>query len=404
MSGASADAAEFLGTAAAPPRIVPVPKRASGVGARPRPTDRPVPMARRLVSLDVFRGIVIAGMLLVNNMVWTASTPRQLMHAPWGQGITFTDLILPWFVFIMGVTIPVSAARSRTRPAGGVGYMVRIARRVTLLLLLGILMDSVEYSRVVIGMDVLQLLALTYLVTAVLSSTMVWARLAAAAVLLGGHWALLRFVPVPGYGPGVLQESHNIVRYLNAVYLARYHLAGVLSVVPAAGLALVGTAAGDLIRARRVPDTVKAGILTTTGAVLWAAGAVWARDLPLNKALWTSSYAVVAAGTALLLLGCCYPLCERRWMRMAGYPFAALGSNAIAAYVASGFFAIVVTMKWHIASPMGATAPLAVIALLEIVGRYVGAFWAGWIYTAGVIVMWWLLFLHLYRKRVFLRV
>jgi len=81
----------------------------------------PLP-ARRLLSLDVFRGFVIASMLLVNNLIWNASTPRQLMHAPWGRGVTFTDMILPWFVFIVGVTIPVSVAASRERRAG------RIAR------------------------------------------------------------------------------------------------------------------------------------------------------------------------------------------------------------------------------------------------------------------------------------
>lgn len=368
----------------------------------PRAAERPLPMARRLVSLDVFRGFVIASMLLVNNMVWNAWTPRQLVHAPWGQGITFTDLILPWFVFVMGVTITVSAAFSRTRRPGGAASALRIARRVALLLLLGIGIDSAEYGGLTVGMDVLQLLALAYLLTVVLSRTPVWVRLGAAGVLLAAHWALVTFVPVPGYGPGVFQEGHNIIQYLDAVYLRRYHLAGVLAVAPASALALLGTAAGDLLSARRLPDAAKAGILIAAGASLAAGGALWARELPLNKALWTSSYAVTAGGLGLLLLGLCYPLWETRPMRALGFPFAVFGSNAILAYVASGFLAIALTMRWHVVTPSGAVP--AVTVILEVMGRYVGAFWAGWIYTAGLIIMWWLVFLCLYRKHVFVRV
>jgi predicted acyltransferase len=369
---------------------------------RPHPGERPVPIKRRLVSLDVFRGFVIASMLLVNNMVWNASTPRQLMHARWGHGITFTDLILPWFVFVIGVTVPVSAAFGRRRPAGAAAQALRIVRRVALLLVLGIGIDTAWYGRLSIGMDVLQLLGLTYLVTMLLSRAPVWGRLTIAGALLAAHWAVLTFVPVPGYAPGLLQEDHNIIGYLNAAYLARYHLAGVLSVVPASALALLGTAAGDLLCARRPADAAKAAILIAAGVALTTSGALWAHELPLSKALWTSSYAVTAGGLGLVLLGVFYPLYETRRMRAVGFPFAVFGSNPIAAYVASGFLAIALTRSWHVVTPSG-TVPVAT-AVLDVVGRHVGAIWAGWIYTGGLVVLWWLVCLCLYWKRVFLRV
>src|SRR5574341_315472 len=101
----------------------------------------PSPTAR-LVSLDAFRGLIIAGMLLVNNVIWTAGLSHQLMHAPWGQGVTFTDMIFPWFMLAMGVAIPFSLASAQDRGLTMRGYVLRVARRGGLLVLLGLLVDS----------------------------------------------------------------------------------------------------------------------------------------------------------------------------------------------------------------------------------------------------------------------
>ncbi|HKX17081.1 MAG TPA: heparan-alpha-glucosaminide N-acetyltransferase domain-containing protein, partial [bacterium] len=134
---------------------------------------------RRLLSLDAFRGAVIAGMLIVNNIPWTSATPRQLMHAAWGQGVTFTDMILPCFVLAMGVAVPQSNAASS--PAWL--RASRIIRRAVLLVGFGVLLDSLEAHQVVLGIDVLQLIGLAYLVAAAFGALPVLARLAAAAVL-----------------------------------------------------------------------------------------------------------------------------------------------------------------------------------------------------------------------------
>src|SRR5579859_4913041 len=176
--------------------------------------------ARRLVSLDAFRGAVIAGMLVVNNVPWTTATPRQLMHAPWGQGVTFTDMILPWFVLAMGVVVPQSHAAH-----GAVWLRIwRIVRRAALLVALGVMIDSLEAHQLALNIDVLQLIGLSYLVAASLGALPMAARLAAAAALLGGHTFLLERVAAPGQAAGVLGEGHNIVQYLNDTYLARDHL------------------------------------------------------------------------------------------------------------------------------------------------------------------------------------
>jgi len=379
----------------------------AAAGPGTRPTGRPEPDTRaavprpagRLLSLDAFRGIVIAGMLLVNNMIWNAATPRQLMHAPWGGGVTFTDMILPWFVFTVGVTIPVGA-RAGLR---GAAYALRVARRTASLVALGVLIDSVASHGFALGMDVLQLLGAAYLVAALLSRMPVPARLAVAAGLLAAYGALLTRVPVPGLGAGVFQEHHNAIQYLNETYLTRYALAGVLAVAPASALALLGTAAGDLLRAGRPTAIVKTGALAAAGAALALGGWLWGQTLPLNKDLWTPTYVLFAGGLALLLLAACHLLFDIVRLRPLGVPFAVLGSNAIVGFVASALFAIGAMQTWPDPFSRGRTLSLHTV-VLDPLGGAVGPVAAGWIYTASVIVVWWLLLFALYRRRVFIRV
>ncbi len=356
--------------------------------------------AARIASVDVFRGLVIAGMLVVNNLVWTSSTPRQLMHAPWGQGVTFTDMILPWFVFILGVAIPLSARVDRSRLARA----LRVARRAVLLVVLGIAIDTVEYHGVTVGMDVLQLLGLSYLAAVLLARTPVWTRLAVGAALLAGYGVLLMRVPAPGYAPGVFDARHNIVQYLNDAYLVRYDLAGVLAVAPAAALALLGTAAGTLLRAAAVSERVKIAVFAAVGAALTYAGLWWGHALPLSKDLWTPSYTVAAGGLGLLGLAGCHLLCGSARLRPLGFPFAVLGANAIVGYVASAVVAItLIEYTWR--DPWSPNRILSLhTTLLDPLGRAVGTAAAGWLYTAAVVVWWWLVLWVLYRRRVFIRV
>ncbi|HYM68370.1 MAG TPA: heparan-alpha-glucosaminide N-acetyltransferase domain-containing protein [bacterium] len=379
----------------------------AAAGPGTRPTVRPEPDTRaaaprpagRLPSLDAFRGFVIAGMLLVNNMIWNAATPRQLMHAPWGGGVTFTDMILPWFVFTVGVTVPVGARAG----LHGAAYALRVARRTATLVALGILIDSVAAHRLTVGMDVLQLLGLSYLVAALLSRTPVPARLAAAAGLLAAYGALLTLVPAPGLGAGVFQAHHNVIQYLNDAYLTRYALAGVLAVAPASALALLGTIAGGLLRAGRAEEIVKTGALAAAGVALALGGWLWGQTLPLNKDLWTPTYVLFAGGLGLLLLAACHLLFDVVRLRPLGVPFAVFGSNAIVGYVASALFAIGAMQTWPDPLSRGHTLSLHTV-VLDPLGGAVGAVAAGWIYTASVIVVWWLALFALYRRRVFIRV
>jgi predicted acyltransferase len=357
------------------------------------------PAPARLLSLDALRGTVVAGMLLVNNMIWTAATPRQLMHAPWGTGMTFTDMILPWFVLVVGIAIP-AAGRRR---AGGRHAAVRVLRRAAVLVALGILIDSAASRALTIGMDVLQLLGLSYLAAVPLARTPAWSRLATAGGLLAAYGGLLTLVAAPGLPPGVFQEHRNVIQYINDTYLARFALAGVLAVAPAAALALIGTVAGDVLLSERIAVVAKPAVFAAAGAALGAAGAAWARWLPLSKDLWTPPYALVAGGLGLLVLAACHLCFEVARLRRLAVPLAVLGSNPLVGYVASALFAVAAMQTWPNPWSRGGTLALHP-TLLDPLGGAVGAVAAGWIYTGSVIALWWLVLFALYRRRIFIRV
>src|SRR5574341_430530 len=247
------------------------------------PTPGPAAPPARVVSLDVFRGIVIAGMLLVNNLIWTPRTPRQLMHAPWGQGVTFTDMIFPWFILAMGVAIPFSAgsAQGRGRPVWR--SLLRAARRSLLLIVLGMTIDSAVAHRLSLGMGVLQLLGLTYFAGVLAARLPSAARVFLAGGCLAGHWALIKFVPVPGAAAPTLEVDLNIIKYLNEVYLGPRHLAGGISVVPTSALVILGTLLGDRLRRSSLRGWHAAAALFSAGTALTAGGWLLQHDLPFNK-------------------------------------------------------------------------------------------------------------------------
>ena len=367
-----------------------------------RRPGRPQPLPKhRLLSLDAFRGFVIASMLLVNNMIYNDATPRQLMHAPWGGGVTFTDMILPWFVFAMGVAVSLgSATAPDTRNAGSLSPL-RVLRRVLVLVGLGVALTSIEAWRLTAGMGVLQLLGLSYAVGVALGSTPIWVRLAAAGMLLEGYGDLLVVVSVPGYGTDVLLQQHNVIRYLNGTYLARFDLAGALSVVPAGAVALLGTVAGGVLCSWRLRPFAKAAVLLAGGAALIAGSLAWVHVLPISKDLWTPSYVLLSAGTGWLLLGSFYLVFDVARLRAPGIPFAVFGANAIVAYVVPILFMEVLK---HFYIPAGGAVVSMQVALLHALQHRLGTIGTMWAYTGGIILVWWIVLLDLYRRRIFIRV
>jgi predicted acyltransferase len=302
----------------------------------------------RLLSLDAFRGLTIAAMVLVNNPGTWASVYPPLRHATW-HGLTPTDVIFPFFLFIVGMAIPPSLGQQSARAA-----LPRVLRRAVVIFALGIVLNALygfDWATIRIP-GVLQRIAVCYLIAAVLFLTTSWRTHAiVAAALLLGYWGVMTLVPVPGYGAGDLRPEGNLAAWLDRAVLgphlwraARvYDPEGILSTVPAVATVLLGVLTGQWAQSARPPRTIARGLLVA-GAIGVLVGAVWGVWFPVNKALWTSSYAVLTAGLALLVFAACYGAIEIRGGRRWAMPFVVFGVNALALYFLSTLLAVVLIL------------------------------------------------------------
>jgi len=322
----------------------------------------------RLRALDVLRGATIAGMILVNNPGSWGAIYAPLRHAAW-HGCTPTDLVFPFFLFMVGVAIPLALGRRVEASDGAPGVasgsarvavLPKVLRRGVLLFALGLVLAGFPtYDLATIRiMGVLQRIALCYVAAALLFLfTPPRAQVWALGACLAGYWALLALTPVPGHGaPDLGSDTHTIAAWIDRVVLGvhtyrkgPYDPEGLLSTLPALGTTLFGVLSGDLLR-RGAPVASVARTLALAGGVTAAVGLGWAQVLPLNKPLWTSSYATFTAGLALCSLALCLAVFDlgedRPWRRRLARPFEVFGQNAILVFVGSGLLARCVGRLW----------------------------------------------------------
>lgn len=320
-----------------------------------------LPVKNRLVSLDAFRGATIIGMILVNNPgSWGAIYP-PLRHAAW-HGWTPTDLVFPFFLFIVGVAIALAYTKRLARGVDRTELVKKAVVRSAALFAIGVFMAAypvftfeggfgfrpeLETLRI---MGVLQRIALCYL-AASLAFLYLDGRAQRWLVvgLLFGYWALLMLVPVPGVGAGLIDDpTTTLAAYVDRLVFGDHLWAGadrlwdpegLLSTIPAVATTLFGVFAGMILLDERRTAAEKAAALFARGAVLMAAGYAWGWVFPINKALWTSSYAVLTAGLALSGFALCYWFADVRGRRRWTQPFVVYGVNALTVFVMSGLLA-----------------------------------------------------------------
>ncbi len=301
-------------------------------------------MIKRLRGLDVFRGLTVAGMIVVN-CSGSDDVYRQFEHAPW-HGMTLADLVFPSFLMMVGVSAAYSHAARRERGHGARGIAGHAALRAAGLFLLGLMTDVVLYhgTRGVRWPGVLQRIAVCSLAaTGFLLADLPALEIFAAAVLLIGYWLLMTRVPVPGHGPGDLSPAGNLASWLDRRLIGGHMMTpiedqeGLLSTLPAIATTLIGLVAGRRLVAGG-SDRAASLRLAAAGAVLTALGLGWAWGLgfPLNKHLWTSSFALASGGICLGGLAACLLAWGETPPRWTG-PLESLGRHALAFYVGSGF-------------------------------------------------------------------
>lgn len=378
--------------------------------------------AARLTSLDVFRGLTMASMVVVNNPGDWSTVYWPLLHAEW-HGLTPTDLIFPFFLFIVGVSITLSR---RSASWGS------IARRAAMIFALGLFLNG--YPRFDLATwripGVLQRIAVCYLIAAAafkLTSgagrrRQAWTLGGAAVALCLGYFAVMMLVPPPGGVAGDLSPEGNLGAHLDRALFGRHTWRprwdpeGLLSTVPAIATTLFGILCGlilntgrdtklaaDAVVKVRTTSATTAAAMAPLGALAIAIGVAWHPFFPINKNLWTSAFVFVTAGAAALLLAGCYWTIDVKGWRWWTKPFVILGANAITLYVASGLLADTLGIV-TITDAGGTAIPLGRYIYLHYFVPLASPKNASLLYACANVLILFIPLAWMYRRRLFLRV
>ena len=381
----------------------------------------------RLLSLDVLRGLTIAFMILVNDQTGPAPF-RELVHASW-NGFTATDLVFPTFLLLVGLSTVLSTAARLARGSTRKQLFLHTLRRALLLAVFGFVVNNFPFFHLATARyyGVLPRIAICYFVVATLYLLSPnWKdKVLIALVCLVGYWALMRFVPVPGFGVPthgvpINDPDGNLTAWIDRQIFSAPHLyertrdpEGLLSTLPAIATALFGLLAGMWLRTSRT-IVRKATVLAIVGVSFLCAGLAWDPFFPINKKLWTSSFALFAGGWSLLLLAASIyivdlwrvgrPKTDSAREKSAYHPtpykpLLVFGTNAILAYMISELGDSILSKVHTSAGTSLKTAAFQAIARLTPHPK-----WSSLLYSVAILLVCWLLVLPLYRKRIFLRI
>jgi predicted acyltransferase len=364
----------------------------------------------RSLSLDAFRGITIAAMILVNNPgSWSYVYP-PLRHAEW-HGWTPTDLIFPFFLFIVGVAIEFAVVGRLERGESRTNLIRKIVRRSLILILLGLLLAGFprfDFSTMRFP-GVLQRIGLVYLLASLIVLKFnTRGQVIATVGLLLGYWLIMMAVPVLGYGAGDLSPDGNLAAYVDRlvfgdhIWRDMWDPEGLLSTIPAVATAMLGVFTGKLLRSGK-----NGGEITSRMFVLgWAAiilGLFWGIAFPINKNLWTSSYVLFTTGAALQFLGVCHWLIDVKGYQRWAHPAVVFGRNAIVVFVLSGLLVkTLIRISMELADGTTVSAYAWIYRTLFV--PWAGPLNGSLAFAIGNILIWYGLMELLYRKRIFVKI
>ena len=365
----------------------------------------------RLLALDVFRGLTIAGMIVVNTPgTWTHVYP-PLLHAEW-HGWTATDTIFPFFLFIVGVSMAFSFARRVSQGADRRQLFVHSLRRSAIIFGLGLALNVLSFfvfHRAHLRIPgVLPRIAVVYLIASGIYLFLGWrGSLAGAAIFLIGYWALMALVPVPGFGAGRFDLEGNLAAWVDRAVLGAHTWKpgwdpeGPLSTIPAVATTLLGVLAGEWLGSRG--DRRRLAGLFAGGLAAVAVGMLWARVFPINKNLWTSSYSVFMSGLAAIALVICLWVVDVRGSKAWARPFEWLGRNAIAAFVVSTLVTILL-LAVKLPGPDGKPRSLYASIYRTVFDRFADARLGSLLFALAYLAIWLAVFGLAYRRRIFVKV
>lgn len=374
----------------------------------------------RLVALDVFRGLTVAGMLLVNNPgTWGAIYP-PLEHAEW-HGWTPTDLIFPFFLFIVGITTHLSLSARRARGDTDAVLRRQVLRRGATIVLIGWALAAFPFFPLERFTElripgVLPRIGVVYLCAGLLSlRASVKDIVLMLAVLLYGYWFAMTLLPVPGgceMGALCLDApSRTLAAWLDRLLLdghlwkssKTWDPEGPLSTIPAVGTALLGVLCGRWLARKERPLAERLNGMFAVGALLMMVGLMWHWSFPINKGLWTSSYVVFTAGMAAVAIAAITWIIDVQGVTWWTRPLVIYGVNPIVAFVGSGAMARIIYSLWKVEFEGKPTSVQAVV--------YKTAF-ASWLeprnaslaFAVCFVLFWYAVLSVLYRRNLILKV
>ncbi|OPY22956.1 MAG: hypothetical protein A4E27_01638 [Methanobacterium sp. PtaU1.Bin242] len=363
---------------------------------------------KRVLSLDIFRGITVAAMIFVNTLPITPFTPEFLKHSIW-IGLTFVDLVFPFFLFIVGVSMAYSFKhredKSRIRLWGHFLY------RVVVLFLIGVFLNWIGGGFPLRIPGVLQLIALASLFAAPLARNEPKRILIVASILLIVQSSILLFASAPGVTPGNFQPEGTIAGWVDVQVFGSEHLfdpnmppdfdpEGILSIITATAMVLLGLVFGRTLQIRN-GDWSTVSIIIWGGIVIILLGFLISPWLPIIKQLWTASFILVTAGIAAIILGILYyyvdVLGKKSILRIA----IPLGLNPLILYILSAILNSF-TQEIYLFSSTG--EPLRFYDTLyqpfmDLLGSDIGAI----TYASIVVIFWGLIAYLMHRKKIYIK-
>jgi predicted acyltransferase len=317
----------------------------------------------RLLSLDFFRGLTVAAMILVNNPGSWGHIYAPLAHAEW-HGCTPTDLVFPFFLFIVGVSIAYAMGSKKLDPSSHNKTILKALKRALTLFGLGLLLaifprnfstfdlvDSLSNLRIP---GVLQRIGVVFFISSIIFLKASEKNIFRIIILiLISYWALMTFVPVPGVGYPNLEKETNLGAWLDRTILTEAHLwksaktwdpEGILSTLPAIATGLFGVLVGVYLKRKDIEPATKIAWLFSVGVLASLAGLLWDLQFPINKSLWTSSYVLYTGGLATIVLALSYWIIDINKYNRFTKPFVVYGVNAITVFFVSGLMPRLVNM------------------------------------------------------------
>ena len=295
---------------------------------------------KRLISLDAFRGFTVAAMIMVNFPGDGDHVFFTLQHTIW-NGLSFTDLVAPFFLFIVGVSISFSFAKIVIEQLDKKSAYKKIVIRSLKIFAVGMFLNMMPFFNIneIRWTGTLHRIAIVFLACSFIFLNTNWKQQAfIAASILIGYWIVILAIPTPGLGKVVMEPGKNIAAWVDSLYMpgklwqGTWDPEGILSTFPSIATGITGMLAGKLLQAR-LPENIKINYLMSFGVVVAMLGYFVGLAFPVNENLWTSSFVLITSGFAAIVLSVLYFRLDILNKTKGSFPGVVFGTNAITAYV-----------------------------------------------------------------------